>query len=99
MLITVSGPKRVCIKVKKFADHPVAVGHDPHTNGQVMAKFTHNMACTPGYNERNNKGGKNHQNAQRFPDHTPGEVFKKPENNVQVFNKTPLAGNAVAGGV
>ena len=40
-------PKRFAVKVKEFADHPVAVGCNPNGYGQVMAQFAHVLPGAP----------------------------------------------------
>jgi hypothetical protein len=73
----------------------VAVCHDPDRNGNIVAKLTHVLAGTPADNNGNDKGRKDHGYAQWPPKHAPAYIFKKPENNVQVFHFTIADGDVV----
>ena len=87
--------KRFAVKMKEFADHPVAVGTDPDSDGKVMAELTHVLAGSPGNHNGNNQCGKDHRYTQWSPDHTPGYVFKQPEYDVQVLHLPETEGNIV----
>lgn len=78
--------QRVVIEPEKLAHHPVRVGADPDGDGQVMAEFRHVPPGAPGNDDRYHQGRNDHDNPQWFPYHTPGHIFEKPENNMQVFH-------------
>ena len=60
-----------------------------------MAKLTHVLPGTPGDHNGNDKGGEDHRNTQWPPDHTPANIFKKPEYNVEVFHLSVAEGNVI----
>ncbi len=72
--------------MKKFANHPIAICNDPYGNGNIVAKLTHVLPGAPADYNSNDQGWYNHSYAQRPPKHAPAYIFKKPENNVQVFH-------------
>ena len=86
---------RLGIKMQEFADHPVTIGCDPDSNGQVMTKLTHILAGSPGNNDCNGQGRKDHGNPQWPPDHTPTDIFKKPEYNMQVLHPAVTEWNII----
>ena len=47
-----TAPTNQTIKLKKFANHPIAVGADPKSNGQIMAELTDKFSGLPGYDDR-----------------------------------------------
>ena len=53
-----------------------------------MAYFTHVLPGTKSNNDRDQQRGNNHYDSQWPPYHTPTDIFKKPENNVEVFHFT-----------
>ncbi len=95
MFERVISKKRISIKVKKFTDHPVAVCGDPYSDSNVVTQLTHVLPGAPRNHDRNNERGKYHGNTQRAPDHTPADVFKKPEYNVKVFHFAVTQGDSV----
>ena len=67
MFISKIANQRPGIKLKEFTDHPIGVGTDPDRDGQVMTEFRHVLSCSPGNNDGNNQGWKNHRNTQWPP--------------------------------
>ncbi len=86
VLIGISAEKGPGVEPKKFADHPVSVGTDPKHDGHIMANFAHQLAGSNGDNDGYDQGREYHQYPQGFPDHTPTDVFEKPENDMQVLH-------------
>jgi len=64
------------IERHKLGDHPIRVGSDPQNNGYVMAEFGYHMSCSHCYDNGNDEGGKDHDNAQWFPYQAPADVFE-----------------------
>jgi len=95
MLVRIFTKNDIGIKMKKLTDHPVRVGRDPKTDGKVMAHFTHVLPGTKSNDDRDQQRGNDHNDTQRPPDHTPADIFKQPENNVQIFHLAVAEGNAV----
>ena len=95
MFIRVVAEQGFGIKAEKFANHPIAVGANPNRYGQVMTKFTHEMPSSPSNNNGNNHSWDNHYNSQRFPKHTPGNIFEKPKNDMKVFHFSVLKRNLI----
>jgi hypothetical protein len=60
-----------------------------------VAKFTHILPGAPRNYDRNDQGREDHRNTQGSPDHAPTDIFKKPENNVQVFHLTIMKWNII----
>jgi hypothetical protein len=83
------------IEAGKLADHPVAVCGNPNGNGKVVAEFAHVLPCSPGNDDGHDQCWKNHYNAQWFPDHAPGHIFKQPEHDMQVFHFAVLQRNFI----
>lgn len=78
------------IKVHELAYHPVRVGAYPEGDSQVMAKLRNQVAGTVGYYNRDHQSGDDHDDAQRFPYHTPAYIFKQPENDMEILHFTVL---------
>ena len=76
------------IKVKELTDHPIGIGAYPEYDSQVMTNFTHELAGSYCNEYSKKQGWKDHSNAQWPPYHAPADIFKQPENNVQVFHFT-----------
>jgi hypothetical protein len=53
------------------------------------------MSGSPGNNDRDDQRRKNHQYAQRFPDHAPGHIFQQPKHDMQIFHSSKFQGNLV----
>lgn len=83
------------IKSDELTDHPVRVGGDPDGDGKVMAEFRHILPCSPGNHHGDDQCWKDHGNTQWTPYHAPGNIFKQPENDVQVFHPAVAEGNGV----
>jgi hypothetical protein len=89
--------KVLSIKPKEFAKHPIRVGADPDGYGKVMGQFRHVLPCSPGDDNGNDECGKDHGDAQGFPDHAPGHVFEKPEDDMEVFHFAVAEGDSISG--
>ena len=84
------------IKLQKFTYHPIAVGSYPYTNSKIVAKLTNIIPGTPGDNNRDEQCGDYHRYAKRPPNQAPADIFKQPENNMQVFHFAVAEGYSVA---
>lgn len=76
----------VRVEADELTDHPVRVGGDPDGDREIMTKLRHVLSCSPGDDDGNDQRGKDHRNTQGPPYHTPGYIFEKPEDDVQVFH-------------
>ncbi len=62
-----------------------------------MAEFAHHFSGTPCNDDGYDQCWKDHDDAQWFPDHAPGNVLEQPEDDMQVFHFPVLQGNMVLG--
>lgn len=88
-------PYQDLIKTKELTDHPVRVGSDPECYGKVMGQFRGHMSGPPGNKDGNTQGRNDHGNTQHLPDHTPTDIFYKPENNMHIFHPAITGGDTV----
>jgi hypothetical protein len=96
MLVGIFSKNRFCVELKKFADHPVTVCGDPDCNGKIVAELTYVLPRSPGNDDRYDEGREDHCNTQWLPDHTPTDIFKKPEDNVEVFHLAVAKRNGIS---
>lgn len=83
------------IELHELTDHPVGVGGDPDSDGEVMAEFRYEATRAPRDDDGDDQRGKDHHDAQWLPYHAPGHVLEEPEHDVQVFHLSVSDGNAV----
>lgn len=95
VFVTDISVNRHFIETEKFGDHPVGICRNPENNSQVMANLTHVPAGSYRYQDGKEQGREYHGDTQRFPEHTPADVFKQPENNMQVFHPAVADGDGV----
>lgn len=79
------------ISREKLCKHPIRISRYPENYGNVVQQFAFNVARLPRDKQGRGNGGDYHDKPKGFPEHNPAQVFKQPENNVQVL------GLAVAG--
>ena len=76
MFICIFRKEGPAVEFKEFADHPVGIGAYPEYDGHIVANLTHELPGADRDHDRNKECGKDHGNTQRFPDHTPADVFE-----------------------
>ena len=86
MFVAERADERLCVELEELTDHPVRVGTDPESDGEVMTELRHVLPGSPGNDDGNDQRGKYHCYAKRLPYHAPRYVFKKPEYDMQVFH-------------
>jgi len=83
------------VKAQKLANHPVRISRDPERDGQVMDELRKQLAGTVSNHYGHDQGREDHDDAQRFPDHAPANIFQQPKNDVKIFHFTVLKRDAV----
>ena len=81
--------------MKKLTDHPKAVGTYPEYNGKVVADLTHKIFVFKSDPDGDCQCGYNHYDAQWPPHHTPADIFKQPEYNMQILHFTEAEWDSV----